>query len=127
MVNILIVVSINSHLTYLYLTILKFLIIMRFLAVVLKIKSNKIQILTRISVEINKNRKRKIIYGSILQLSFKNILSFKNGDCLQSSPVYICKVDTPNIIENHPNFVWENKHANTEIIWNIFDKARAYN
>ena len=78
---------------------------MRFLAVVLKIKSNKIQILTRISVEINKNRKRKIIYGSILQLSFKNILSFKNGDCLQSSPVYICKVDTLNIIEKYANFV----------------------
>ena len=27
-----------------------------------------------------------------------------------------------------PNFVWENKHANTEknLVWNILDKARAY-
>ena len=84
-----------------------------------------------------------------------------NGDCLQSSLVYICKADTPNIIENHPhyigltentfkdrfykhknsfkyeskrnatelsNFVWENKHTNTEtnLVWNISDKARVY-
>ena len=84
-----------------------------------------------------------------------------NGDCLQSSLVYICKVDTPDIIENHPhyigltektfkyrfykhknsfkyeskrnttelsNFVWENKHVNTEtnLVWNVLDKARAY-
>ena len=84
-----------------------------------------------------------------------------NGDCMQSSLVYICKADTPNIIENHPhyigltentfkdrfykhknsfkyeskrnatelsNFVWENKHTNTEtnLVWNILDKARAY-
>ena len=60
---------------------------------------------------------------------------------MQSSFVYICKADTPNIIENHPhyigstenykhknsfkcesernatelsNFVWENKHTSTE-------------
>ena len=85
-----------------------------------------------------------------------------NGDCLQSSLVYIFKSDTPNIIENHrhfiglaeitfkdrfykhknsfkyeskrnatelSNFVWENKHANTEtnLVWNISNKARAYN
>ena len=70
-----------------------------------------------------------------------------NGGCLQSSLVYICKADTPNITQNYPyyvglienkfkdrffkhknsfkyeskldatelsNFVWENKHANTE-------------
>ena len=28
-----------------------------------------------------------------------------NGDCLQSSLVYICKADTPNIIENHPCYI----------------------
>ena len=84
-----------------------------------------------------------------------------NGDCLQSSLVYICKADTPDIIENHPhyigltentfkdrfykhkklfkyeskrnatelsNFVWEKKHANTEmnLVWNVLDKARAH-
>ena len=84
-----------------------------------------------------------------------------NGDCMQSSLVYICKPDTPNITENHlhyigltenifkgrfykhknsftyeskrnatelSNFVWENKHTNTEtnLVWNILDKARAY-
>ena len=27
-----------------------------------------------------------------------------NGDCLQSSLVYICKADTPDIIENHPHY-----------------------
>ena len=83
------------------------------------------------------------------------------GDCMQSSLVYICKADTPNVIENHlhyigftentfkdrfykhknsfkyeskrnatelSNFVWENKHTNTEtnLVWNILDKARAY-
>ena len=26
-----------------------------------------------------------------------------NGDCLQSSLVYICKEDNPNIIGNHPH------------------------
>ena len=26
-----------------------------------------------------------------------------NGDCLQSSLVYICKTDMPDIIENHPH------------------------
>ena len=84
-----------------------------------------------------------------------------NGDCLQSSLVYICKADTPNITQNHPhyigltenafkdrfyklensfkyesernttelsNLVWENEHANTEtnLVWNILDKVRAY-
>ena len=84
-----------------------------------------------------------------------------NGDGLQSSLVYICKADTPDIIGNHPhyigltentfkdrffkyknsskyeskrnatelsNFVWENKHANTEtnLVRNVLDKARAY-
>ena len=28
-----------------------------------------------------------------------------NGDCMQSSLVYICKADTPNIIENHPHYI----------------------
>ena len=28
-----------------------------------------------------------------------------NGDCFQSSVVYICKVDTPNIIKNHPHYI----------------------
>ena len=28
-----------------------------------------------------------------------------NGDCLQSSLVYIFKSDMPNIIENHPRFI----------------------
>ena len=28
-----------------------------------------------------------------------------SGDCLQSSLVYICKADTPNIIENHPCYI----------------------
>ena len=28
-----------------------------------------------------------------------------NGDCVQSSLVYICKADTPNIIENHPRYI----------------------
>ena len=28
-----------------------------------------------------------------------------NGGCLQSRLVYICKVDTLNIIENHPHFI----------------------
>ena len=28
-----------------------------------------------------------------------------NGDCLQSSLVYIFKSDTPNIIEKHPHFI----------------------
>ena len=80
---------------------------------------------------------------------------------MQSTLVYICKADTPEIIENHPycigltenvfkdrfykhknsfkyeskrdatelsNFVWENKHANTEtnLVCNVLDKARAY-
>ena len=84
-----------------------------------------------------------------------------NGDCLQSSLVYICKADTSIITENHPlyigltentfkdqfykhknsfkyeskrntkevsNFVWGNKHANTEtnLVWSILDKTRAY-
>ena len=37
-------------------------------------------------------------------MSFKNILSFKWW-LLQSSLVYICKADTPNIIENHPHYI----------------------
>ena len=84
-----------------------------------------------------------------------------NGDCMQSSLIYICKADTSNIIENHPhyivltentfkdrfykhknsfkyeskrnameisNFVWENKHTNTEtnLVWNLLDDAGAY-
>ena len=28
-----------------------------------------------------------------------------NGNCMQSSLVYICKADTPNIIENHPHYI----------------------
>ena len=28
-----------------------------------------------------------------------------NVDCFQSSVVYICKVDTPNIIKNHPHYI----------------------
>ena len=28
-----------------------------------------------------------------------------SGDCLQSSLVYICKVDTPNITENYPHYI----------------------
>ena len=28
-----------------------------------------------------------------------------NGDCLQYSLVYICKANTPNIIENHPHCI----------------------
>ena len=28
-----------------------------------------------------------------------------NGDCLQSSLVYICKADTPDIIENNPHYI----------------------
>ena len=49
-----------------YLTILKIFIIMQFLAVALKIKSNLIQILTRISVEIRTGKER--LYGSILHI-----------------------------------------------------------
>ena len=79
----------------------------------------------------------------------------------QITLVYICKTNTPDIIENHlycigltenafkdrfykhknsfkyeskrnatelSNFVWENKHANTEtnLVWNVLDKAGAY-
>ena len=28
-----------------------------------------------------------------------------NGDSMQSSLLYICKADTPNIIENHPHYI----------------------
>ena len=79
-----------------------------------------------------------------------------NGDCLQSSLVYIGKVDTPNIIGNHPHYIaltentlkgrfykhknsfqYETKRNATELsnflwennanlMWNILDKARAY-
>ena len=84
-----------------------------------------------------------------------------NGDCLQSSLVYISKADTSNITKNYPhcialteniskdrfykhknsfkyeskrnatelsNFILENKHVDTEtnLVWSIFDKARAY-
>ena len=28
-----------------------------------------------------------------------------NGNCMQSSLVYICKADTPNIIQNHPHYI----------------------
>ena len=28
-----------------------------------------------------------------------------NGDCLQSSLLYICKADTPDIIENHSHYI----------------------
>ena len=28
-----------------------------------------------------------------------------NGDCMQSSFVYICKADTPNVIENHRHYI----------------------
>ena len=28
-----------------------------------------------------------------------------NGNSMQSSLVYICKTDTPNIIENHPHYI----------------------
>ena len=28
-----------------------------------------------------------------------------NGNCIQSSLVYICKADTPNTIENHPHYI----------------------
>ena len=28
-----------------------------------------------------------------------------NGNCMQSSLVYICKADTPNIIENRPHYI----------------------
>ena len=84
-----------------------------------------------------------------------------DGNCLQSSLVYICKAATPKITNNYPhyigltdntfkdrlykhknsfkyeskknatelsNFVWENKHENTEtsLEWKILDKARSY-
>ena len=47
-------------------TILKIFIIMPFIAVVLKIKPNLIQILTRILVEIRTGKERS--YGSILHI-----------------------------------------------------------
>ena len=28
-----------------------------------------------------------------------------NGNCMQSSLVYICEADTPNVIENHPHYI----------------------
>ena len=84
-----------------------------------------------------------------------------DGNCLQSSLVYICKAAAPKITNNYPhcigltdntfkerlykhinsfryerkenatelsNFVWENKHANTEtsLEWKILDKAKSY-
>ena len=143
---------------------------MHFLAVVLKIKSNLIQILTRITVEIRTGKERsygsvfhivamfppildifsnsrcnfpklhklykifnrnnaKISYSSmpnfasIINLYYTKIINKDipkpsaptcnchsetsgplNGDCLQSSLVYICKSDMPNIIQNHPHY-----------------------
>ena len=47
-------------------TILKIFIIMHFLAVVIKIKSNVLQNLTRMSVEIRTGKERS--YGSILHI-----------------------------------------------------------
>ena len=80
-----------------------------------------------------------------------------DSNCLQSSLVYICKAATPKITNDYPhyigltehnfkdrlytfryeskknatelsNFVWENKHANTEtsLEWKILDKAKIY-
>ena len=34
-----------------------------------------------------------------------------NGDCMQSSLVYICKADTPNIIENHQHYIGLTENA----------------
>ena len=34
-----------------------------------------------------------------------------NGDCLQSSLVYICKADMPDIIENHPHHIGFTENA----------------
>ena len=64
--NVFLVISINYHPINLYLTILKIFIIMHFLAVVLKIRSNSIQILTRISVEVRTGKEKS--YGSILHI-----------------------------------------------------------
>ena len=80
-----------------------------------------------------------------------------DSNCLQSSLVYICKAATPKITNDYPhhigltehtfkdrlytlrykarkmqlnysNFVWENKHENTEtsLEWKILDKAKIY-
>ena len=63
--------SVNYHPINLYLTILKIFIIRHFLAVVSKTKSNLIQFLTKISVEIRTGKERS--YGSIIQ---RKIISF---------------------------------------------------
>ena len=146
---------------------------MHFLAGVLKIKSNLILILARISVEIRTGKERS--YGSIffivamfpptlvkvfltildrhfpkshklykifnwnnVKISYSSLPNFAriinsynkkiinnniarpsastcnchsntscslNGDCLQSSLVYICKANRQNIIENHPHYI----------------------
>ena len=84
-----------------------------------------------------------------------------DGNCLQSSLVYICKAATPKITNDYPhyigltentfkdrlykhknsfryegkknatglsNFVWENKHTNTEtsLEWKILNKVKSY-
>ena len=67
-----------------------------------------------------------------------------NGDCLQSSLVYICKADMPHIIENQPHhidftentfkdrfykhknsFKYESKHNATELSNFVWEKKHA--
>ena len=57
----------NYHLINLYLKILKIFIIVHFLTVVLKIKSNSTQIIKGISVGITKRKEK--LYGSILHIA----------------------------------------------------------
>ena len=40
-----------------------------------------------------------------------------NGDCLQSSLVYICKADTPDIIENHPHYIGLTENTFKDRFW----------
>ena len=145
---------------------------MHFLVVVLKIRSNSIQILTRISVEVRTEKEKlcgsilyivamfpptllflpiildrhfpkshklyKIFNWNNVKISYSSMPNFAgiinsqnekiiknnipkpsaptcncrsktsfplNGAYLQSNLVYICKADTPDMIENHPHYI----------------------
>ena len=57
------------------------------------------------------SRNRKIINNNISKPSTATCNCHSktshplNGDCLQSSLIYSCKADMPDIIENHPYYI----------------------
>ena len=47
-----------------------------------------------------------------------------NGDCLQSSLVYICKADMPNIFENYPHYIGSTEKYKTNTFKTNFTSTK---